>query len=119
MRRCTGRKSWDAPGKERGEGEGRVKGRVRIRTHSGVDLTAATETVEGIEEPGAHEADEPEEDDLAGRVVVETLEAGRSLVEHRAAARGRVLAGVVGQGHGYGDAWVGEMGEGEGRMGDD
>ena len=100
--------SRDAPGKEGSKGECRVKGRVRVRAHGGVDLATTAKAVEGVEEPRAHEADKPEKDNLASGVVVQTLEAGRSLVEHRAglvaadaAARGCVLLGVVGQRHVY------------------
>lgn len=100
--------SRDAPGKESCKGKGRVEGRVCVRTDSSVNLTTTAKPVESVEEPRAHEADKPKEDDLTSRVIVQTLEAGVPLVDHGAglvaadaAARGRVLLGVVGQRHVY------------------
>lgn len=62
--------SVDAPSKECKKGKGRIERRICVRAGRVVELSAATETVQRIEQPGAHEADDAKHRDLCHGVCV-------------------------------------------------
>lgn len=66
------------PGEEGCESKGGVQRRVGVRACRRVNLPAAPEPVEGVEQAGAHEAYEAEEDDLGRRARVDPEDALRS-----------------------------------------
>lgn len=69
-RRAQGHSSRNAPSKECKKGKGRVERRICVRAGRVVKLSTAAETVQRIEQPGAHEADDAEHRDLCHAVCV-------------------------------------------------
>lgn len=63
------------PSEECKECKSRIQRRVRIRTRRRIELTTSPQTIQGIEQTGAHEANESEQPYLDDRAVVDTLDA--------------------------------------------
>lgn len=80
------------PGKEGSHCKGCVQRRVGVRARRRVHLAAAPQAVERVEQARAHEADEPEEDDLGDCACVEAHDALWPLV---VLELGRVCAGMA------------------------